>query len=130
MSTPSLQEARETTPHPQLFTVKTGPVRTSGYALKLRRAVNAAFRDYYKKGILDPKQVNDMVTSLNRVIYEVLVNQYRVPKEAVVNITLDLELRDGELVPRDVSVEVWERDEILSNNATQDVRRKLGLASQ
>ncbi len=127
MSTPTAQEARES---PQgTIVIKTGPVRTSGYALKLRRAVNAAFRDLYKQGRLDPRRVNEVVTELNRVIYEVLVNQYRVPKEAVVNITVELEVGEEEPRVRDVSVEVWERDDILSNNATSDVKRKLGLAS-
>jgi len=113
----------------EVVSIKTGPVRTSGYALKLRRAVNAAFRDKYKEGKLEPRRVNELVTQVNRVIYEVLVDQYRVPKEAVVNISLDLEVSDGDVRVRDLVVEVWERDDILSRNATQDVRSKLGLST-
>jgi hypothetical protein len=68
-----------------MVVLKTGPVRTSGYAIKLRRAVNAAFRKEYKEKTLDSKKVNELVTGLNQKIYEVLVNKYQVPKEAVVN---------------------------------------------
>ena len=62
MSTPTAQEARESPQGTRV--IKTGPVRTSGYALKLRRAVNAAFRDLYKQGRLDPRRVNEVVTEL------------------------------------------------------------------
>ncbi len=105
--------------------IRTGPVRTSGYALKLRRAVNAALRDFYKKGELDPKKVNETITELNRIAYEVIVDKFQVPKEAVVNILVKIG-REGDTVKiKDVNIEVWDKDEILSNNITKEVKNKL-----
>ncbi len=107
--------------------VKTGPVRTSGYALKLRRVINAAFRDLYKEGKVDPRKVNDVVTELNKKIYEVLVGKFEVPKEAVVNIVADVEPSGDSIAIKNIEVEVWDKDEILSKNVTKEVQEKLGI---
>ncbi len=112
-----------------MVVLKTGPVRTSGYAIKLRRAFNAAFRKEYKEGKIDSKKANEFVTKLNQSIYEVLVNKFQVPKEAVVNITLEVEESEGELSLKDINVDVYDKDEILSSNATKAVKEKLGLTA-
>ncbi len=111
-----------------MVVLKTGPVRTSGYAIKLRRAVNAAFRKDYKEGKMDAKKVNEVVTDLNKKIYEILVQKFQVPKEAVVNIAIEVEPKEDSIVVKDISVEVFDKDEILSSNATREVKQKLGLA--
>ncbi|RLG90001.1 MAG: DUF2258 domain-containing protein, partial [Thermoprotei archaeon] len=53
--------------------VRTGPIRLSGYALKLRRVVNAALRDYYKQKKLDAKEINNIISDINAKIYNILV---------------------------------------------------------
>ncbi len=107
--------------------VKTGPVRTSGYAIKLRRVINAALREEYKSGKLDSKKVNDAITELNKKIYAVLVDKFEVPKEAVVNITVDVEPSGDSITIKKIDVEVWDKDEILSKNVTREVGEKLGI---
>ncbi len=41
------------------FQVKTGPVRVSGYAIKLRKAINGVLSDYYKQGKCSSKAINE-----------------------------------------------------------------------
>lgn len=107
--------------------VRTGPVRVSGYALKLRRVVNAALRDYYKKKDLDAKEINNIISDLNAKIFSVLVERYKVPKDAVVNIILDYEVEGNKFVIKDLKVEVFDLNEILTKNVTIEVKKSLGL---
>jgi len=108
--------------------LKTGPVRLSGYALKLRRVFNAAFKDKYKSGELDASVINEDVSELNKKIYDVLVNKYEIPKDAIVNITVNYDIsEDKHLKINDINIEVFDKDEILSKNATKEVKLRLGL---
>lgn len=106
-------------------TLRTGPVRVSGYAIKLRRVLNAALREYYKQGKLDAKAVNQLLSGLNGKIYQVLVERFEIPKEAVVNIEVDYSVEDGGLKIEDVRIDVYDRDEILSRNATNELKKLL-----
>ncbi|MEM4475657.1 MAG: DUF2258 domain-containing protein, partial [Fervidicoccaceae archaeon] len=112
-------------PAGRLHLVRTGPVRTSGYALKLRRAVNAVLRDAYKSGRLDSRQVNQTITELNRVIYDVMVGRYEIPKESIVNVQVELEERESVVVVKNVLIELWNRDELLSRALTKEVLKRL-----
>ncbi len=107
--------------------VRTGPVRVSGYAIKLRRVINASIRSTYKEKKIDIKKINEQISDLNAKIYSVLVERFEIPKDAVVNITLDLELEDDTLKINNISIDVFDRDEILSKNTTNEVRKLLGL---
>ncbi len=107
--------------------VRTGPVRVSGYAIKLRRVINASIRATYKEKKIDTKKINEQISDLNAKIYSVLVERFEIPKDAVVNITLDLELEDDTLKINNISIEVFDRDEILSKNTTNEVKKILGL---
>ncbi len=99
----------------------------SGYALKLRRVINGVLRDKVKKGEVDSKVLNESITEVNRAIYKVLAEKYSVPKQAVTNIVLVFKLDGSRVVPQDIEVEVFDKDEILSGNATRDVKAELGL---
>lgn len=110
--------------------VRTGPVRVSGYALKLRRVVNAALRDLYKEKKIDAKEVNKAISDLNAKIYQILVEKFEVPKDAIVNIVLDYDVEDGKFVVKDIRVEVFDLNEILTRNTTNEVKKILGLGSQ
>ncbi|MFP3229322.1 MAG: DUF2258 domain-containing protein [Nitrososphaeria archaeon] len=105
--------------------LRTGPVRSSGYALKLRRVVNAALRPLIKGGTLTADQVNEELTKLNRALYSYIVEKYQIPKEAVVNVTLRYTVEGGRFSITDAQVDIYERDDILSNNVTEGVRRDL-----
>ncbi len=109
--------------------VRTGPVRVSGYALKLRRVVNAALRDLYKEKKIDAKEVNKAISDLNAKIYQILVEKFEVPKDAVVNIVLNYEVEDGKFVVKDIRVEVFDLNEILTKNTTNELKKILGLGS-
>ncbi|MFP3137143.1 MAG: DUF2258 domain-containing protein [Nitrososphaeria archaeon] len=105
--------------------LRTGPVRSSGYALKLRRVVNAALRPLIKGGTLTADQVNEELTKLNRALYSYIVEKYQIPKEAVVNVALRYTVEGGRFSIIDAQVDIYERDDILSNNVTEGVRRDL-----
>lgn len=106
------------------FEVMTGPVRVSGYALKIRRVINGVFGDKVKKGEVDSKKLNDSITEINTKIFKVLVEKYKVPKEAVTNIRLKISLDDSRVVIKDIKVEVYDVDEILSKNVTDDLKNE------
>ncbi len=108
-------------------TVRTGPVRVSGYAIKLRRVINAVLRDQYKKGELDSKKINEQISDLNAKIYNVLVERFEIPKDAVANIILDFDVVEGNLKVNDIQVEIFDKDEILSKNTTNELKKILGL---
>ncbi len=104
------------------FDVKTGPVRLSGYALKLRRVINGVLRPHYTKGEVDSKQVNDSISELNTKLYNILVDKYKIPKDAIVNINLSFEVVDNKVKVLDISADVYDRDEILSRNVTEELK--------
>ncbi|ABN69326.1 conserved hypothetical protein [Staphylothermus marinus F1] len=107
--------------------VRTGPVRVSGYALKLRRVVNAALRDYYKQKTLDAKEINNIISDLNAKIFNVLVERFEIPKDAIVNIILNYEVENNKFVIKDIKVEVYDLNEILTRNATTEIKKIIGL---
>ena len=108
--------------------VRTGPVRVSGYAIKLRRVVNAVLRDMYKKGELNSKKINEQISDLNAKIYNILVERFEIPKEAITNIVLDFDIAEGSLKINNIEIEIYDKDEILSRNTTNEVKKLLGLA--
>lgn len=106
---------------------RTGPVRVSGYALKLRKAVNAALREYYKEKKLSIKDVNQVLGELNTKIYSVLVEKFGVPKDAIVNIILNYDVEENKFVIKDVKIEVYDLNEILTRTTTTEVKKLLNL---
>jgi len=105
--------------------VKTGPVRVSGYALKVRRVINAALREYYKDKRLDPKEINALISDLNTKIYNVMVERFQLPKEAIVNISIDYDIVDNKFIINNVNIEVYDLSEILTKNITNEVKKLL-----
>jgi len=108
-----------------LSVVRTGPVRVSGYAIKLRKVVNASLRPLYKEKKIDSKEVNAKISEINAAIYEVLINKFEVPKEAIVNITLKYDVEGGEFRIEDIKIEVYDLNEILTKNTTSEVKKLL-----
>ncbi|MGC8556943.1 MAG: DUF2258 domain-containing protein [Fervidicoccus sp.] len=107
--------------------LKTGPVRMSGYALKLRRATNAALRKIYQEKKIEPKIANQMLTDLNKSLYEILINKYNIPKDAVINIELVLDISDSNLNLKDINISIYDKDDILSGNVTKELKQLLKL---
>ncbi|HEW64303.1 DUF2258 domain-containing protein [Fervidicoccus fontis] len=107
--------------------LKTGPVRMSGYALKLRRATNAALRKLYQEKKIEPKIANQMLTDLNKSLYEILINKYNIPKDAVINIELVLDISDSNLNLKDINISIYNKDDILSGNVTKELKQLLKL---
>lgn len=113
---------------PTEISFKTGPVRASGYAIKLRRVVNAALRNLYKSKALNPKKVNDYITNLNKTLYQILIDRLGVPKDLVVDISGKIDVKEDSIEIRDVEVTLWEKDEILSKTVTRELREKIAQA--
>ncbi len=107
--------------------VRTGPVRVSGYAIKLRRVVNAALRDQYREKKISAKKINEQISDLNAKIYSVVVERFEIPKEAIINIVLDFDVEEDVLKINNINIEIFDKDEILSKNTTNEVKKILGL---
>jgi len=101
--------------------VKTGPLRLGGYAIKLRRVVNAVLREKYKSGEINSKTVNKQLSDINAVIYNVIVEKYQIPKDAIINIVLDFDVVEGRIKVNSIEVELYEKIEIISRNASQEI---------
>jgi hypothetical protein len=110
---------------PTEISFKTGPVRASGYAIKLRRVVNAALREHYKSKVLNPKKVNEYVTNLNKTLYQILIDRLGVPKELVVDISGKIVTSRDSIQIKDVEITLWDKDELLSRSVTKELREKL-----
>jgi len=107
--------------------VRTGPVRVSGYAIKVRRVINAALKDYYKEKKLDPKEINQFLSDLNAKIYNVIVERFEIPKDAIVNVIIEYDVEEGRFVVKDLKIEVFDLDEILTRNVTAEVKKSLSI---
>jgi hypothetical protein len=106
------------------ITVTTGPVRASGYALRLRRAVYAA------AGARPGARVDALNVELARIdkaIYDALV-ALGVPKSAVLVISAALSVEGDRPRISDVRVDVMQRDDVLSEDATRAVADELARA--
>lgn len=110
---------------PGEITVRTGPVRASGYAIKLRRVINAALREHYKTKALNPKKVNDYITTINKVLYQLLVDRLGVPKELVVDISGTIAISGDTVTLKDIEVALWDKDELLSRTITRELKERL-----
>ncbi|MCC6009818.1 MAG: DUF2258 domain-containing protein [Fervidicoccaceae archaeon] len=110
---------------PNEISFKTGPVRASGYAIKLRRVVNAALREHYKSKVLNPKKVNEYVTNLNKTLYQILIDRLGVPKDLVVDISGKIVTSGDSIQIKDVEITLWDKDELLSRSVTKELREKI-----
>ncbi len=107
--------------------LKTGPVRMSGYALKLRRAANAAFRKLYSEKKIDSKAVNQLLTDLNKNLYGILVEKYNIPKDVIVNIQIVFDLNEHNISIKDIDLSVYDKNEILSRDLTKEFKQILKI---
>jgi len=107
------------------YEVRTGPVRVGGYAIKLRRVINGVLTDKFKKGEISSKSINENISDLNKKLYQVIVDQFKVPKDAVTNIVLKFKIEEDKVAVKDIDVEIFDRDEILSRNVTEEVKKIL-----
>lgn len=109
-----------------IMEARTGYVRVSGYAIKLRRVINATLSDYFKKGELDSSKVNEKISEVNSELFKVIVEDLKIPKEAIVNITLSFEPdKDKGLKVNGISIHVFEENKNLSDKATEAAKKVL-----
>lgn len=94
-----------------LPTLRTGLVIAAGYADKVRRVLFAQLRNDVKEGKLTNQDVAMAAGSLNRILFELLVNRLRVDKLDVVRIQVDYEVADSKVVFdfSTLSIELWRR---------------------
>ncbi len=92
-------------------TLRTGLVVAAGYADKVRRVLFAQLRDAVKSGQLTNQDVAMAAGSLNRFLFELLVNELKVDKLDVVRVQIDYEVKESKVVFdfSSLRVEVWRR---------------------
>ena len=106
------------------YTITTGPVRASGYALRFRRAAYAAARAHPN---VPAPALNEEVARVNRAIYNALV-ALGVPKGAVLVISAALSFEGDRPRISDVRIDVMQRDDVLSEDVTKAVAAELARA--
>jgi len=78
-----------------------------------------------RRGELNSKTINEIISELNRKLYEVIIDEFKVPKEAITNIVLKFDVDGDKIRIEDISIEIFDRDEILSNNVTREIKNRL-----
>ncbi len=53
------------------------------------------------------------------------MEKYKVPKEDIANISLAFKVVDNSIKVEDIEVEVFDKDDILSKNVTEDIKSAL-----
>lgn len=105
---------------------RTGYVRVSGYAIKLRRVLNATLSNDIKRGNIDIKIVNEAISKINSDLFKVLVEELKLPKDSIVNITLSFEPdKEKGIRVNGISIHVFEEKRELSDAATEAARKLL-----
>ena len=77
--------------------LSTGLVIAGAYADKLRRTLFAQLRDQMKQGIVSGQDIARAAAEINRLLYEILVDDLRIDKGDVVRIRISYDLVDGEI---------------------------------
>lgn len=92
-------------------TLRTGIVIAGGYADKVRRVLFAQLKDKIKSGEIDAKTVARAAGELNALLFEILVNKLQIEKGDAVRITVDYEVREGEVkwLLDTLRIEAWRR---------------------
>lgn len=112
-----------------LFEVKTGLIRVSGYVIKLSKVKNSVLRIFCKGDKLDSEEVDKSISKLNRKFFRVVANKYKAPKEAVASISLKSEIMNSDIEVEDIEVEVFGEGDILSGNVADDIKNSLTLSA-
>ncbi|RLF09821.1 MAG: DUF2258 domain-containing protein [Thermoprotei archaeon] len=73
-------------------TLNTGLIIAGAYADKARRVLMAQV-----KGVVSPQEAVRAVGELNKVLFEILVNELKADKGDVVRVVVDYEVQDGQL---------------------------------
>jgi len=107
-----------------VYTITTGPVRASSYAIRLRRAAYAAAKAHPGARA---DALNEEVARVNRAIYNALV-ALGVPKSAALVISAALSFEGDRPRISDVRVDVLHRDDVLSEDVTKAVAAELARA--
>jgi len=77
--------------------LSSGLVIAGAYADKIRRTAFAQLRDLLKEGSLKSEEVAQAVAQLNRLLYNILVDNLKLDKGDVVRIVIDYEVSSGKI---------------------------------
>lgn len=59
------------------------------------------------------------------MLYEVIVGNYEVPKDAILNIQATVLEHEDNIKIKEIAIEIWSRDEILSKAVTKEISKRL-----
>ncbi len=107
--------------------LSSGYVIVGAYADKIRRTLFAQMRDAIKRGEIESKEVARAAAELNRLLYEVYVNELKVDKGDVTRVRIEYEVKDSKIEWKydTLEVEVFRRipDEEVSKVVENIVKR-------
>ncbi|MCX8195857.1 MAG: DUF2258 domain-containing protein [Acidilobaceae archaeon] len=89
--------------------LRSGVVLAGGYAEKLKRAFFAQVREHVKKGELKKEEAVKSIVELNKNLYHLLVEEWKVDKGDVVRISIEYEIKDGTISWKweTLTIEIW-----------------------
>ncbi|MEM4702287.1 MAG: DUF2258 domain-containing protein, partial [Archaeoglobaceae archaeon] len=77
--------------------LSSGFIIAGAYADKIRRTAFAQLRDAMKEGVIKGEEIARSVAQLNRLLYNILVEELKVEKGDVVRIVIEYELSQGKV---------------------------------
>ncbi len=78
-------------------TLSTGYIIAGAYAQKLRKTLFARLSSLMKSGEIQSQEVARAAGEVNRLVFEILVNELKLDKGDLVRIRIDYEVKDGKI---------------------------------
>lgn len=102
----------------------TGLVKTTGYAVKVRRILFAQLKEAIKRGEINSQQVAYRAGRLNEVLYKVLIELLGLERNDVVRVSIGYTVVNGDIEFQwgTLSIEVYKYNEEISKRATSEAK--------
>ncbi len=105
--------------------LSTGLVIAGAYADKLRRTLFAQLRDQMKQGLISGQEIARAAAEINRMLYEIIVNDLKVDKGDVVRIRISYDISGGSVkwITDTLRIEVFRR--VPDEEVIEAVRKRI-----
>ena len=105
--------------------LSTGLVIAGAYADKLRRTLFAQLRDQMKQGLISGQEIARAAAEINRMLYEIIVNDLKVDKGDVVRIRISYDISGGSIkwITDTLRIEVFRR--VPDEEVMEAVRKRI-----
>lgn len=108
--------------------LRSGVVTSTGYARKLRRALFAQTSGLIKQGLIKEEEAAKASGELNSLLYDILVEKMKIPRDEVIRISIEYEIVEGKIVWKldTLKVERWRK--VPDEEVERELKRALSYA--